>query len=69
MAVKKTILSQGTIAYGLPVKAQLDGRRDRNIIMPPEVFYSAANSGRYPFSFGWHAFTGSWLKNEFGSNG
>ncbi|WP_165380273.1 glycosyltransferase [Candidatus Finniella inopinata] len=69
VAVKKTILSHGVISFGLPIKDQPDGRRDRNIIFPSEVFFAYFNQGKNCDSFGWHAFTGSWLKNEFGSRG
>ncbi|WP_165380388.1 glycosyltransferase family 32 protein [Candidatus Finniella inopinata] len=72
VAVKKVILDQGTIAFGLPIIDQPDGHRDRNIVFPPEVFFGDVREksvGKGPSAFGWHAFKGSWLKKEFGSNG
>ena len=68
VALKSTLRSSGPIAFGLPIKEQSDGRKDRNIILPPEVFYTHGY-GRNVYSFGWHAFAGTWLKPEFGSKG
>jgi len=68
VAIKTTLQALGPTAFGLPIKVQSDGRQDRNIIMPPDVFFDIKD-GRTPCSFGWHAFAATWLKPEFGSKG
>lgn len=68
VALKTTLHSLGPTAFGLPIKEQPDGHKDRNIIMPPDVFFNI-NGGREVCSFGWHAFAGTWLKPHFGSRG
>ena len=68
VALKSILHSSGPIAFGQPIKKQPDGRKDRNIILPPEVFYTHGYGGAV-CSFGWHAFAGTWLKHEFGSKG
>ncbi|RZI45329.1 glycosyltransferase family 32 protein [Candidatus Finniella inopinata] len=66
VAVKTTILANGATEHGLPIYAQPDGHKDRNIIFPPEVFFNIKD-GRSHASFGWHAFATTWLKD--GSKG
>ncbi|WP_165380309.1 glycosyltransferase [Candidatus Finniella inopinata] len=69
VALKKAFLDMGPTEFGLPIDEQLDGRKDRNILLPPEAFYWTQGMGKEPSSFGWHAFSGTWFNPAFGSNG
>ncbi|RZI47045.1 glycosyltransferase [Candidatus Finniella inopinata] len=68
VALHTALLSKGPTSFGEHISQKVNEQTDRTIIFPPEVFF-AYEGGRDINAFGVHAFSGTWLKPEFGSKG